>query len=504
MNLELSANKWFSRNGIYVRGYCYAGGCMLENESLAEFFSVRTEEELEARLRITNGIFDVIIDTAFMHAAAIDGTRLYPIFFSALNGSITIADQPDKLYRQGFSFDTDSASVHKVAGFTPAGTTLIKEIRQVKPFHYVVFSEGGYIQKAYRSYLIKQNEERHISKQELATAIEEAFTRTLGTINGKRIVVPLSGGYDSRLVAVMLKESGCGNVVCYTIGAPQSDECVTACKVADTLGFPIYQIDNLNSEFSNFTDSEYFKSYCHFIGAYSNFTWLFEVPAILTLRDNGVITEGGAVFMPGHTGDFLAGNNLYKSMLTQHSGIGEFARAIMFDKFIYGYNADVYLNLVNYFRKSFDNGYTCTSAFHWFIMQHHLAGNINNAARVYEYFGYETRLPYWDKELTDMMLHLPYTDFKDCSLYRETLEECFFTPFNVNFKGSMSSVPARALQSVKSRVRRFMPHWLHGFTPDIEGEWFVASRLMQESPHIKAHTTNEFLQKWYLDKVQKL
>lgn len=61
--------------------------------------------------------------------------------------------------------------------------------------------------------------------------------RILKVAADRPIVLSLSGGYDSRFVACMLKERGAKNVYCYTYGDKSSFEVGQSKKVAEALGY---------------------------------------------------------------------------------------------------------------------------------------------------------------------------------------------------------------------------------------------------------------------------
>lgn len=501
MKVILATDHWLSNDGIYVKGYCHTNSKVIDGDSLLKYFSVDTTKDLEQRLKDANGIFAVIINTPQLKAAAIDGTRLYPLHYTLSNGELTITDQPDNILCQENTLNEQGIQDYLTSSFTLAGETLINEISQIKPFHYITYNNKTLQEREYKNFLFKKSDEQSLSEEQLAQTIRQAFTRVMESIRGRQVVVPLSGGYDSRLIATLLYQTGYKNVICYTLGDAESDECTTAIKVCKQFGYKIYQINSTTSQFTNFTQTAEYEQYYRFIGGLSNFTWLFEVPAILTLKREGVL-EPNAVFMPGHSGDFLAGSQMYKSLLSDNSSIDAYISAIMNERFIYGYNPNTQKKVKECLLTTINEGYTPMSSFHWFMMQNLLSGSVNNAARVYEFFGYDVRLLYWDIPLMQSMLSLPFSDLYKCNLYRKCLEHHFFKPANVDYEASITPESILKRQKIKNRLRKFIPQRLLKFKPDGVGEWALAKPLMDENPNIQAHTVNQFLLKWYLQKVK--
>ena len=65
----------------------------------------------------------------------------------------------------------------------------------------------------------------------------EAFERFIETLRGRQVVVALSGGVDSRLVAAILKHFKYDNVLCFTYGVIGNREAQGARKAAELLGY---------------------------------------------------------------------------------------------------------------------------------------------------------------------------------------------------------------------------------------------------------------------------
>lgn len=59
----------------------------------------------------------------------------------------------------------------------------------------------------------------------------------LRRIGNREIVVPLSGGLDSRTIVYYLKKLGCKNVICLSYGRKSSFEVKISKQVAERLGY---------------------------------------------------------------------------------------------------------------------------------------------------------------------------------------------------------------------------------------------------------------------------
>ncbi len=71
--------------------------------------------------------------------------------------------------------------------------------------------------------------------EDLVGVHERVFRRLVGSVGDRTIVVPMSGGYDSRLIGVSLRDLGCRKVICYSYGVPGNWESKISRELTDYL-----------------------------------------------------------------------------------------------------------------------------------------------------------------------------------------------------------------------------------------------------------------------------
>ena len=337
----------------------------------------------------------------------------------------------------------------------------------------------------------------------------------LESVKDRQIVVPLSGGLDSRLIVCWLKRLGFENVVCYTVGRPENAEYLTAKKVAEKLGYKHYFIDNTSLEFvsADYYDDADFHKYCHFVGALGNFLWVFEYFAVKWLKDNAII-DNNAVFVPGHSADFIAGSHLIKALVTPYSSVGYLTSAIMSDSFEYGCRSSyVRKEVKSYFEANRRQSISAHTNYLSFIMQNRLAHQINNSSRLYEFFGYDVRLPFWDTELLNLFKSLPYKRLENCNLYVEYVSKCVFSKFGVDFGKNVPDRMSISRQRLKNRLKPFLPksfvRKFVAFHDDICERELTApmvDELVNSGVYKNDHSFlsyNEVMRDWYFELVKK-
>lgn len=513
-HLNSFSSKWLHTPSVSVRGYIYnTHEELLTGEQLAQFFSVHNEEEWIERLQQSNGLFSVICHTPTFSAAAIDTSRIYPVYYRKAADSFLLSDNAYTLVQHGDKIDEQAMEEYKASGAPFEGKTLVEQIRQVKPGHYLL-ADGT--QKPYYQYAIRMQDVCMHTYQELQTLLERVFQRMLQRINGRQIVVPLSGGNDSRLIVCMLKKAGYKNVLCYTAGRPNNKEEMVACKVAEQTGYQWIRINTLDPDLRKLisTDNEEFQRYYKHIGNLGNFVWLFDYVALRYLQQKGLLSDN-AVFVPGHVADVVAGSHLTKACVHANDNVAYLTSCILYDSFEYFAKTQqsVRKAVKQYLLRHTHTDSAKWSVFQSFIFQNRLPHNILNSGRVYEFTGYDIELPFWDKEFIDFFRTQPYHTLNGCSFYIDCIRTCYFQPMGVDFHTPPHSASYYYRMKIRKRLKQLLPaRMVHHFAhlEDVLGERELSEPLLRELisngiyPDDKHYLSiNQIMKDWYLMKVRQ-
>jgi asparagine synthase (glutamine-hydrolysing) len=133
-------------------------------------------------------------------------------------------------------------------------------------------------------------------------------------LDGRPAIIPLSGGLDSRLIAMMLRRLNYKDVFCYTYGRPGNQESAMAQAVAERLGFRLVQVEYSNELWGQIAHSEDYTDFLLSRTALSAQGSVQEYPAALAMQSRSWLPTDGVV-LPGHSGDFLAGGQLETPLL---------------------------------------------------------------------------------------------------------------------------------------------------------------------------------------------
>lgn len=509
--IHLSNANWFRTKNVSVCGYIFTQeNELLTGIDMCRYFDVSVPQQFIDRLKSANGLYSVVCHSERLQMAAVDPSRIYPLYYRKGENGVSIADNPYLLLQKGDNLDVNSLAEYHVAGYPLGDKTLVRDIYHVPPGG-VLYGDGN--TKKYYSYLAFSSELQSPNYDRTERMLYHVFSRMLQSLEGQQVVVPLSGGNDSRLILCMLRRLHYENVVCYTVGRPENVEELIATKVARELGYPLYIIDTTNEELTEYVclDDKEFQRYYHFIGGLSNFMWLFEYVAIKWLKSQGILSRG-AVFIPGHSADFNAGSHLVKACVGSNNRANYIANAIMIDNFEYGVDRQVWKKLYQYSAESKINKEIVSwSVYQSFVFQNRLPYNINNSARVYQFFGYDVRLPYWDKEFLELFRVMPYECLNGCSFYENFVRERIFKPMNVDYSRKHPSFYYFIRMKLLKRLKWLMPIFIRNRINKIDllGELLLSKHMQQELILHKQYSerdkcsANQFMKDWYLLKVEE-
>ena len=266
-------DQWMLLGQSFLKGFAYHKGDYLCGKKLLDYLcEAFSADNPKAYLAELNGSFASIIRKDDVVLLVTDHIRSIPLFYSICNNCIYLSDSGDELYRNlGKSQSLNGHKIIEMAalGYLSGTDTLIKNIFQVANGSFVKVSDKGIEQQTYFSFV--ENRKVRRSRKEVQEKsqllLEKAFKNTLSSLDCySKIAVPLSGGYDSRLIACLCKSFGLENVVCYTYGSPESFEVKISRQVAETLGYKWHFVEYTEETWKECLDSEDFQRYFHYAG----------------------------------------------------------------------------------------------------------------------------------------------------------------------------------------------------------------------------------------------
>ena len=426
-SFKLSGKGWTRQGGSAARGQAFsADGRLLRADDLAALFDRAPDGAAwAATAGSLNGCFAAVRLQGDVLLAAVDRLRTIPLFFADGAQAPLVADSADAiaalLPRRDADFD--AREEFRLTGYVTGSGTLIRGIRQIPAGHCLSRgdqSDAKWTLTPY--YAFRHRELRDASDEMLIDGLiathESVFRRLLADVGDRPVIVPMSGGYDSRLIGVMLRDLGCKNVLCYTYGIAGNWESRISRELAQHLGFRWTMVPYSPEAWRGWASTPAFQAYFRSAGNFASLPHIQDWPAVHELVRRGEL-DPASVFVPGHSGDFLAGSHIPKwyagaaapitreqllqSLFDAHYSLWEWPEQD------HGRLREVFSRRVEEVVGPLADSSAAEAAdrFEYWDCQERQAKFIVNSVRVYESFGFEWRLPLFDHELMDFWSRVP-------------------------------------------------------------------------------------------------
>lgn len=424
---------------VLFEGHAWLDGQCLGPRTAGPLFAGLDFEQFVTRVSACNGLFRVIVRRCGEILAAVDRVRSMPLFWTDAPGGACVGSDAYWVRRQAGDHQPDPAAWAQLWHllYVLGERTLSPNVRQLTAGCALQMKVSGSAamsqRRCYYNYIQRPREDSPdpaALMDELDLLLESAVRRVLESSEGRQIVVPLSGGLDSRLIACMLKRLGARRVLCFSYGLPDNVESRQSRAVAQRLGldweFICYR--DLPREV---LDREHRRAFVRFGSNLHTLAPLLEdYLAVQMLRQRGLVEEG-AVFCPGHTACFSSSpgalqaaqrsrddSQLAELILRLHSPRLHWKSP---PKAVRQELVDAVERGLRRLGGQADEGRDPAAVLESWNWVERQSKRIVNMARVYEYWGCSWRIPLWDGELMDFWGSLPARLRLGKRLYRQYL-----------------------------------------------------------------------------------
>lgn len=439
--------KWHFKNGIYFKGYIKLedkNSTVLRAYDAIDFLKkIQNFEEFIEALKSIDGIFSIICDKNQFLWLAVDIARSLPLYFS--DDGRFISDSSE-LIREKIKIAKENIEVARAyelinSGFVAHNNTIYSKIKQLDIGQAAEIKNKNINIVTYFKHFGKDtfDIDRVKAKEILKNVSESVVDSIIKASNGRPIVISLSGGYDSRYLACMLKEKNVQNVSCYTYGARTSFEVKESKKVADALGYRWVYVEHTDKKIKEILSEENtsFFDYCndHDYSIYlQNFVAVKELHEKKWFPTDAVFITGLCHDMP--TGAYIKSEEELKKYPKTIKGVAHY----IYDKrFVrYGVPEKLKLNLIDEIILQIElkeigvNDYkTFVKALDSIVTGYDHSRRFLPMNRVHDFFGYEWLLPCWDKKLLTFWYSLPPVYRIQQNLYEEWLLDSLFDKYKL-------------------------------------------------------------------------
>lgn len=441
--MEIALNPAYPwREAAFARGRAYFAGDLESARIVLGLFEktgIPTREALNEAFLGQRGQFAVMVETPDLVLAGVDAVRSLPLFY-AENG------------RGGFRLSNDarlalavqaSASLNsqnlleaRMSGYVTGRATLFTGLSQILPGEWILWDKRSASLSLSR-YYVYHPEEPDVAEADacsltrLEQCMERIFERMFARIKDKLVLLPLSGGLDSRLLACKLKEYGHKQVLTFSYGPKGNLEAATAGKVASTLGLPWMEVPSRTRFGRKILRSDEFRRYLDYADGLSSQPFIPEIECFLALREQGLLNKE-TVVLNGQSGDFLTGGHIHPSIVRPGAALEDVIERIRFRHYSLWQNLDTPDNL-EFVRSKIQailalcpgerpvTVQQLAAQYEYWEWQERQCKYVVNGQRLYDFLGLEWELPLWDFDLMRFYATVPLHLRTDQTLYKAYL-----------------------------------------------------------------------------------
>jgi len=388
-----------------------------------------------------SGHFSIVIETNEWTIAAVDKICSIPLFFIN-NGDILISNYAPSLKTKckldNNDLDEWAGLEIAMSGYTIGSKTLYSSIDRLEGGEYLLLHKGSLFKDFHYTYSPWKTKNRSESqlKKEFTDVCINMLTDLKNDSNGRQIVIPLSAGNDSRLIASGLNKLGVKNVICFSYGRKGNFETPISKEIAKKLGYKwLYIPVNIKGKY-NFFKSDVYQRYVAEFESYGSVPNIQEIYEISLLKQNPLVDDN-AIIVNGNSGDFISGGhvNTISNTKCASENTSRLNWSLFLDKHYSSWRdlrtQENDSNIVSELNKALTSrSIECVDfeKYHYAIMETsecigRQSRYVTGQQRTYEFFGYEWRLPLWSDEMVKFWESVPHEYKVDQKLYIKTLRE---------------------------------------------------------------------------------
>lgn len=467
LQIHLTSPSWKeTANGIKQRGTCW--------DSPVQLLEVSSNTEIGQALEQQNGFYALIWERGSLLYAAVDHIRSIPLFYALKGSDFFLSDDAEWVREQvgNTTMDEVAKEEFQLTGYVTGQDTLYPDVKQLQAGEFLSINTSAETPqlKTERYYRFLHTEPESYDQQDLYKKLDAAALASIDNLiryaNGRQIVIPLSGGYDSRLIATLLKRRGYENILTFTYGVPGNKESAYSKKVADALSLKWHFVEYNNALWREAWQTEERLQYQKWASGWNSIAHVQDWLAVKILKKKNII-ENDCIFVPGHTGDFISGGHIPDNVIkNQTSSLEELFKAIKKKHYSIAPSEIVTKRgELEWSKRLLDraeqsivaNGEDLANGFEKWEWQERQAKFICNSVRVYEFYGYDWWMPLWDMEFVQFWQAAPLEFRKGSSRYIQFVKEVYINESSFIEEINNSSDSSMLTQNSKKLLKFILP-----------------------------------------------
>ncbi|MBN2857624.1 MAG: asparagine synthase, partial [Candidatus Delongbacteria bacterium] len=303
------------------------------------------------------------------------------------------------------------------------------------------------------------------------------------------------------------------DVLTFTYGRKNNYELEISRRTAEILGYRWMNVLYDEETVSGFLRSEEFMEY---YPKGSNFSSMFYLQEFFAVQNLQPILPENAVFLPGHSGDSVAGSHIKESMLEDFSK-DELIEHIIRSHFNYRKPSS---KDISFLRESIgrsipDKDYYDHNDYQNWILKERHGKMIINSNRIYEFFNFGFRMPLVDRDFIDFFENVSPELKLGKKLYDSVLKKYFFGPMGLNFDRETN--PSNAdikVQTAKNSIKKILPKSVVNYYKEkvkVNSDTFfnigVTDEMIKDmkssgvEPDMTGENRNSIIIQWYVQQL---
>lgn len=424
----LGKYQWTKSGEFYFIGYAFDQNNTLYTQ--AENFQ---NQDIHALVKQLRGAFSIIsVEKNITHIYQ-DTIASFPLFYKKEDQKVIIQTSPTS---QGESWSVTAVEDFQNIFCTQYDSTLLPAWKSIPAGHHLsidVINNTIALERYFHHFSLKKASSNPDKEKQLVEIIDNWAQQILQFAQGNPIWIPLSGGYDSRLILCALLKAQAPKLHAYTYGKSLSPEVVNAHKTAKELKVDWHFIPYDDRAFMNFF-SQYWENLSVHNHHFQSLPHEQDFFALLALKQQGLLKDNFIV-VPGYCGDIPTGSYLKK-------------RDIQVKDYIQEKHQVQAQHLIS--------DISDWDAYQQWLCENRLSKFIVNSVRSYEYFGGKWMLPMWHQDFLNLFYDLKNEEKWNQKFYVETIFKHYFEPFNVDFYKNSGDAP-QAETTIKDRIKSILP-----------------------------------------------
>jgi asparagine synthase (glutamine-hydrolysing) len=449
---------WSVEGNSRFRGFVYDPmGNRLEDISALEFIRNDIRKNYPRYPLKWNGHFSAVIELEDECWVISDQIGAFPIFYGNEGNNWMIADDARSIANT-HSKELKKDSLHfELFSICPGNETCFEGVEQLLAGEVLVLNNGAF-QLMEQGTIAEGTNAQHMDLTQVWNGVVD---RLLSSGSPRKWIVPLSAGWDSRLILCSLIERGVKNIVTYTYGTSDSFEVKCAQRVARTLNVEWHFVEYNEETLRSFWSDE-IQQFFHFESRGSLAVQEQELFAVMHLKSLGIVHSEDIV-IPGYCGDLLAGSYTIPEFRNDSAFNREIAEQWIHAKHLsFIGNHEVYdrardIIFSQLFSQSFETMGDWNAFYEKWFTQQKVSKYILSGLRSFEKVGIEWRMPYWDREWMDLWYSQPLQERWHRAKFKKWAMSRYFSPMQISLELQLGQdyKVNRLKEKLRSRFPRF-------------------------------------------------